>query len=141
MKDYSYRFKMDVRDYECDMQGIVNNSVYQNYLEHARHNYLKNIGIDFKNYTERGIILVVVRAELDYRSPLRSGDRFWVGINLVRESRLKFAFYQDIYTIPEDRLVLEGRIVGTALNREGRPNLPEELVEAMERETGNAATG
>ncbi len=141
MKDYSYRFEMDVRDYECDMQGIVNNSVYQNYLEHARHNYLKSIGVDFKNYTERGIILVVVRAELDYRSPLRSGDRFWIGINLVRESRLKFAFYQDIYTIPEDRLVLEGRIVGTALNRQGRPSLPEELVEAMERETGNAATG
>ncbi len=84
---------------------------------------------------------MVVRAELDYRSPLRSGDRFWIGINLVRESRLKFAFYQDIYTIPEDRLVLEGRIVGTALNRQGRPSLPEELVEAMERETGNAATG
>lgn len=141
MKDYSYRFEMDVRDYECDMQGIVNNSVYQNYLEHARHNYLKSIGVDFKDYTERGIILVVVRAELDYRSPLRSGDRFWIGINLVRESRLKFAFYQDIYTIPEDRLVLEGRIVGTALNRQGRPSLPEELVEAMERETGNAATG
>ena len=28
-----YRLKFKVRDYECDMQGIVNNSVYQNYLE------------------------------------------------------------------------------------------------------------
>ncbi|MBU2223338.1 MAG: acyl-CoA thioesterase, partial [Gammaproteobacteria bacterium] len=30
---FSVDFK--VRDYECDMQGIVNNAVYFNYLEHA----------------------------------------------------------------------------------------------------------
>ena len=44
-----YKFKIDlhVRDYECDMQGYVNNAVYQNYLEHARHEYLQRLGINF----------------------------------------------------------------------------------------------
>ena len=27
---------MTVRDYECDIQGIVNNAVYQNYLEQIK---------------------------------------------------------------------------------------------------------
>lgn len=38
---------MEVRDYECDLADGVNNSVYMNYLEHARHMLLKQGGIDF----------------------------------------------------------------------------------------------
>ncbi|NLI24182.1 MAG: acyl-CoA thioesterase, partial [Bacteroidales bacterium] len=32
---YYFELEMEVRDYECDIQGIVNNAVYMNYLEHA----------------------------------------------------------------------------------------------------------
>lgn len=123
---------MEVRDYECDMQGIVNNSVYQNYLEHARHVYLKTVGIDFKEFTERGINLVVVRAELDYKSPLQSGDRFMVGLNMVRESPLRFAFYQDILRLPDMKPAIRAKITGTALNGRGRPEIPAELEALMQ---------
>ncbi|NTU54338.1 MAG: acyl-CoA thioesterase [Chlorobiaceae bacterium] len=122
---------MEVRDYECDMQGIVNNSVYQNYLEHARHVYLKSVGIDFREFTERGINLVVVRAELDYKSPLKSGDRFMVGLNMVRESPLRFAFYQDIRRLPDMKPAVNAKITGTALNGRGRPEIPAELERLM----------
>jgi len=124
---YAFILELDVRDYECDMQGIVNNSVYQNYLEHVRHVYLKQVGIDFAEYTRQGVNLVVVRAELDYRHPLKSGDRFVVGLNFMRESPLKFAFYQDIYRLPDMKPVLKAKIIGTALNGRGRPEIPEEL--------------
>lgn len=129
---YAFSFEMEVRDYECDMQGIVNNSVYQNYLEHARHVYLKTVGIDFRDLTERGINLVVIRAELDYKFPLQSGDRFVIGLNMVRESPLKFAFYQDILRLPDLKPVVKAKIIGTALNERGRPQLPEELDRLMQ---------
>jgi acyl-CoA thioester hydrolase len=116
-----------VRDYECDLQGLVNNAVYQNYLEHARHEYLKQVGLDFADLAARNIHLVVVRAELQYRSPLRSGDQFWVGLNFTRTSKLRFVFEQDIYLHPEDRVVLNAKITGTALDARGRPKLPAEL--------------
>ena len=45
-----YNEEIAVRDYECDIQGIVNNSVYMNYCEHARHEYLKTVGIDFVKF-------------------------------------------------------------------------------------------
>ena len=124
---YAFTLEMSVRDYECDMQGIVNNSVYQNYIEHVRHEYLKKVGIDFSEYTRQGINLVVVRAELDYKSPLVSGDTFLVGLNFLRESPLKFAFYQDIFRQPDHKPVLKAKIIGTALNTKGRPEIPKQL--------------
>lgn len=118
---------MSVRDYECDMQGVVNNSVYQNYLEHTRHEFLQTIGIDFKEYSDRGIHLTVIRAELDYKYPLTSGDKFVVTLTLRRESKVRFAFYQSIFLIPQEKLVLKGKIVGVALNANRRPFIPTEI--------------
>lgn len=132
MNDYEFTLPMAVRDYECDMQGIVNNSVYQNYLEHARHCYLKQLEIDFAEYARQGINLVVVRAELNYKLPLGSGDAFIIGINLVRESRTRFAFYQDIYRQADQKLVMNAKIIGTAVNERGRPRLPEALLAILE---------
>jgi len=130
-EQYMFSCEMSVRDYECDMQGIVNNSVYQNYLEHVRHEYLKLVGIDFSKYAREGINLVVVRAELDYKFPLASGDAFVVGLNMRRESPLKFAFYQDIFRLSDHKPVLKAKIIGTALNQRGRPEIPAELDRLM----------
>ncbi len=133
MADYSYKIEMSVRDYELDLQGIVNNSVYQQYLEHARHEYLQSIGVNFKTYADQGINLVVVRAELDYKQPLTSGDRFWIGVRLERESGVRFAFYQDIFRAADGKLVLRGKVIGTALNERGRPRIPEELALLLQK--------
>lgn len=127
MSDYAFTLEMDVRDYECDIQGIVNNAVYQNYLEHARHEYLKHVGIDFAEYARNGVNLVVVRAELDYKLPLMSGDKFRVGLNMERESKIKFAFHQDIIRLADEKIMVKGKIIGTALNPKGRPAIPDEL--------------
>ena len=122
-----FRMELEVRDYECDLQGVVNNAVYLNYLEHTRHQYLKSVGLDFAEYTSRNVHLVVVRAELDYRAPLRSGDKFVVTLAPVRVSRLRFGFLQNIYQLPGDRLVLTARIVAVALDPNRRPFLPAEI--------------
>ena len=127
MIDYQFRLDFEVRDYECDLQGIVNNAVYQNYLEHARHKFLIQKGLDFSSLSERGINLVVIRAELDYLYPLRSGDHFYVGLNLERVSRLRFGFLQDIYLLPDNKPVLKAKIIGTTVNESGKPFLPDEL--------------
>ena len=118
---------MSVRDYECDIQGIVNNAVYQNYLEHARHEYLKHVGINFAELTKQGVNLVVVRAELDYKLPLLSGDDFYVTVDMERESKIKFAFTQHIFRTTDDKLMLKGKVIGTALSENGRPKIPDVL--------------
>lgn len=133
MTGYIYKLDLAVRDYECDMQGIVNNAVYQNYLEHCRHRFLLSLGIDFNRLTQQKTFLVVVRAELDYKAPLRGGDAFWIGLNLERVSPLRFAFLQDIFRYPDQKQVLSARTTGTALNEKGRPFLPPELTVLFDR--------
>ncbi len=129
--DYLFTLPFDVRDYECDMEGIVNNAIYQNYLEHARHQFLKSRGIDFAELTRRGVHPVVVRAEIDYKRPLRSGDTFWVGMNLEVVSRLRFAFVQDIYLEPGSEQVLAARIIAAAVSETGKPLRPEDIHPGM----------
>jgi acyl-CoA thioester hydrolase len=124
-------FKLDfkVRDYECDIQGIVNNSVYQNYLEHARHEYLLEHGINFADLAAQGINLVVLRAELDYKWPLKSGDEFYVDVIVEQSSRVRFDFVQNIYRTLDHKLCLSARITGTSLNERGRPFVPDFIVD------------
>lgn len=126
---HTHELEFKVRDYECDMQGVVNNGVYQNYLEHARHELLLSREINFAQVTAAGINLVVVRAELDYKKSLTSNDRFVVRSSLRQISRLRFEFQQNIFRRPEETLILTARITGTAVNEKGRPHLPEVLAE------------
>jgi Hypothetical protein CT2140 len=115
MKDIAFTCDMEVRDYECDLQGIVNNSVYQNYLEHTRHTYIKSLGLDFAVLSEKGINLVVKRVEIDYQTPLKRGDEFTSVLKMERLSPLRFGFVQHIYRIPDNKLVIKALVVGTAI--------------------------
>ncbi|PYF84826.1 MULTISPECIES: thioesterase family protein [Marinomonas] len=124
MKDHiehGYRTHFEVRDYECDMQGIVNNSVYQNYLEHARHQYIKTRGLDFAEITKRGIHLVLIKAELEYKRSLQSGDAFYIETSVERISKLKLAFIQTVHRTEDHQLMLSARMTVTSTTKEGRP--------------------
>jgi acyl-CoA thioester hydrolase len=133
VKAPEFSLSMAVRDYECDLQGVVNNAVYQNYLEHARHEFLKAHGIDFAALTRSGINLVVVRAELDYKGSLTSGDAFCVLTRLEQVSRLRFAFHQRIVREPDGKEMIAALITGTGVNAQGRPYFPDELLPLMAR--------
>ena len=100
MNDIVFKVELEVRDYECDIEGIVNNAVYMNYLEHTRHLFIKDKGFDFAELTRSGIHLVVIRIEADFLYPLHSGDKFHVTASTERISKLRFGFSQDIYRLP-----------------------------------------
>lgn len=113
---------MIVRDYECDTQGIVNNAVYQNYLEHARHKWLQAQGIDFNQCTKEGLRLVVVRAEIDYKKPLFPGEQFIISTRAEKLSPVRMLFMQFIRR--NDSLCVQAHIYATGVNSSGRFCLP-----------------
>ena len=125
--DKGFSIALEVRDYECDMQGIVNNAVYQNYLEWARHCYLRSRGLDFADLTKRGIIVVVIRSELDYLRSLKSGDNFTITVSTRKASRLKMVFDQNILLSPDNQQVVKASITATCINERNRPYFHDEL--------------
>jgi acyl-CoA thioester hydrolase len=130
--DDQFELEFTVRDYECDLAGMVNNASYLNYIEHARHQYLRKKGVDFARLANQSIYLVVLRIEADYLNSLRSGDQFYVGTSMERISRLRFGFYQEIYRLPDRKPVLKAKVIGTAVNQHGKPMLPKELLQVLD---------
>lgn len=114
-----FQLALTVRDYECDMQGIVNNAVYLNYFEHARHEYLKHIGSDFKALLSQNIVLVATRIEIDYKRSLKSGDAFVVTVNLQKQTPIRYLFEQEIYI--GETLMARCKTTVASVNREGKP--------------------
>jgi len=134
MTPYTFELEFSVRDYELDTQGVVNNSVYQNYLEHARHEFLKSIGLNFNKLHENGTDAVVHKVELEYKRPLLGDDRFVVRMYARQEGNVRFVFYQDIYKIPRNELALKGKVTGVFMNN-GRPiRPPQEVVDALKQD-------
>jgi acyl-CoA thioester hydrolase len=113
-KGYLYSVDFTVRDYECDIQGVVNNANYQHYLEHARHEFLISRGISFSKLHDEGTDLIVTRVEIDYKFPLRSHDKFVVRTNIAREGNVRLVFIQDIYRIPDEKLIVRATVTGVA---------------------------
>jgi len=125
---YSVEFR--VRDYECDIQGVVNNANYQHYLEHARHEFLVSKGISFAALHDEGLDLIVTKVEIEYKFPLRSRDSFVVTVNMAREGNIRIAFYQEIYRIADNKLIVKAKIT-TAATRNGKPVFPAELISQL----------
>lgn len=100
---------MEVRDYECDLQGIVNNANYQHYTEHARHRFLQAHGLSFADLHARGIDAVVARISMRYKAPLRPGDAFAARLALRREG-VKYVFRQDLFRESDGRMVFSAEV-------------------------------
>ncbi|HBL72871.1 MAG TPA: thioesterase [Bacteroidales bacterium] len=112
MEPYTLLFK--VRDYECDLQGIVNNANYQHFLEHARHEYIQSLGLSFSDLHDKGIDFVVARLEMAFKTPLKSKDSFTVTVDMKKEG-LRWVFRQNIYREPDQALVVKARVDAVCL--------------------------
>ena len=65
-RNYIFQTRMQVRDYECDIEGIVNNANYLHYCEHTGHLFLKECGLSFAEMHERGVDAVVAHMSMQF---------------------------------------------------------------------------
>ena len=119
---YIFETRMSVRDYECDIEGIVNNANYLHYCEHTRHLFLKQCGLSFAEMHEKGVDAVVARMTMQFKTPLRPDDEFSSRLNLTKEG-IKYVFHHDLYRLADEKLcfranvelvcIVDGRLSGS----------------------------
>ena len=129
MPKYIFELRLKVRDYECDLQGIVNNANYQHYTEHTRHEFLLAHGVSFADLHARGIDAVVARIEMAFKTPLRSRDEYISRLALKKEG-LRYVFLHDIYRASDEKLSVRAR-VDTVCLVNGKLSECEELNQAF----------
>ena len=106
---YVHELKLKVRDYECDLQGIVNNANYQHYLEHARHEFLLQAGISFAQLHQEGTDAVVARLNMQFKTPITSQDEYVCRLNIKKDG-IKYVFLQDIFRLPDEKLCVRAQV-------------------------------
>jgi acyl-CoA thioester hydrolase len=109
MKEYIFKLEMKVRDYECDLQGVVNNSNYQRYMEHTRHEFMESLGENFGKLHEKGVDAFVSKVEIRFKHSLRSGEKLLSCMNVRREG-IKLVFEQDIYRMSDGFPAASGKV-------------------------------
>ena len=102
-KKYIFETRMDVRDYECDIQGIVNNANYLHYTEHTRHRFLRSLGASFADLHNQGVDAVVARMQLKFRQPLKSDDEIVSRMN-IRKAGMRYVFEHDLYRASDEQV-------------------------------------
>ena len=113
---------MAVRDYECDIEGIVNNANYLHYCEHTRHLFLKQCGLSFAAMHEKGVDAVVARMSMQFKTPLRPDDEFMSRLRLTKEG-IKYVFHHTLFRAADEKLcfrasvelvcIVDGRLAGS----------------------------
>lgn len=109
MKEYAFTIGMETRDYECDLQGVVNNANYQHYLEFTRHKWLQSQGQSFQQWHNQGIDAMVSEINIKYKNPLHGQEEFLSCLNLHREGA-RFIFEQDLYRKSDLKLCLQATV-------------------------------
>jgi acyl-CoA thioester hydrolase len=94
---------------------------------------LKTIGLDFDHLHREGWDPVVIRAEIDYRSSLKSGDLFLIRSRAVAMGKLRFIFEQEIVRTKDQIVCAHARITAATLFN-GRPSPCDTILNALQSE-------
>jgi acyl-CoA thioester hydrolase len=92
-------FVWPVRVYweDTDAGGIVYYANYLKFMERARTEWLRALGIEQEPLIrEHGLMFVVVDVEAHFRKPARYGDGLTVGCDVAETTRATLTFKQDI---------------------------------------------
>jgi len=118
-----HEHRLIVRTYECDTNGHVNNATYLNYLEAARTDFLKAVGIAYRELKERGFGLMVVQVRIDYKGEAFMEDSLLIVTEPIKKRYTGGTFSQKVYREAggEPLLIADAEVMWVCVNREKKP--------------------
>jgi acyl-CoA thioester hydrolase len=116
---------------DTDFSGLVYHARYLHFLERGRTDYLRCLGVEQRELItadEEGLVFVVHRMEIDFKSPARMDDILTVLTRTEKAGGAKMVLTQEIRR--GDTLLIAAKVIIAVINASGRPRrLPETLAE------------
>jgi acyl-CoA thioester hydrolase len=128
----SHETFVKVRYAETDQMGVVHHSIYPQYLEIARLNWLDTLGISYKSMEEEGIMLPVFELNLKYHKPVTFDENIRIETRLREEPNVKIIFDYSLYN-EQGNLVTTGYTVLVFMDAKTRKPVrcPKYMLEAL----------
>lgn len=128
-----HRFALSVYFEDTDAYGIVYYANYLKFMERARSDMIRAVGVDqAAELRASGSAYAVVEVDIRYRKPARLGDDIVV-VSTIEEIRASSVRIQQRVMRREEQLT-DARVTAAFLDGEGRPKRqPREWVEKFKR--------
>ncbi|MFA4911427.1 MAG: YbgC/FadM family acyl-CoA thioesterase [Desulfobacteria bacterium] len=125
---------MEIRVYyeDTDCGGVVYYANYLKYFERARTEFLRDRGQFLTDYMEKGIEFIVVRAEVDYRSPARYNDVLDITTTVSEIARASFIMEYTVLRKEDEKLLASGMTRLACINKNGKPvRIPDSMLKTL----------
>jgi acyl-CoA thioester hydrolase len=126
-----HEHQIRVRYAETDRMGVAHHAAYVPWLEEARIEAMKELGLNYRELEERGVMMPVIDLQVQYKRSLQFDDTvlFQTSIEVLGPSRL--AFHSRILG-EDEKLRAEATVVVASVTSEGRPcRIPEDLLAVL----------
>lgn len=110
--------RIRVRYAEVDRMGFLHHSNYLVYFEQGRTELLRQTGYSYRDLEDQGILLVLTKVQVRYRSPARYDDDLLLRTILVRTTYVKIEHRYEV--IRDGILLAEGETTLACIDRDGK---------------------
>jgi acyl-CoA thioester hydrolase len=123
-----HEFTVRVRYAETDQMGVVYHGNYAAYFEMGRVEWLRNLGLSYKEMEQAGVMLPVVSLTMNYKKPALYDDLLTVRTILKKQHGVKIEFDYEIYNEAGELLTTGYSMLVFVDMKTGRPVSPPEYV-------------
>ncbi|NIZ13350.1 tol-pal system-associated acyl-CoA thioesterase [Phaeobacter sp. HF9A] len=123
----THRFPVTVYYEDTDMGGVVYHANFLRFIERARSDFVRALGVDQNAMRAQGIVWVVTRIEADYLSPARFEDELAVESTVEKMTPARLTMAQQVYRAGQ--LLFRARVTAVCMDmHSGKPvRLPAEV--------------
>lgn len=104
--DYTLRSRYG----ETDKMGYVYYGRYLEYFEVARTEMIRSYGLSYRKMEEEGIMLPVINAELEYKSPVFYDEEIIIRVMVFDTPGVRLQTYYKVITKERDQLCVLGKV-------------------------------
>ena len=132
MSEETHQFPVRIYYEDTDYGGVVYYANYLKFMERARTEFLRHLGLELDELESTfGILFAVTEVHVHYRHPARFNDAIIVESRLMEVRGARLIFRQGIYR--DNKTLVEGEIRLACMSRTGQPmRIPEDVLRRMQ---------